>query len=359
MPKMISTVRPALSIPEPKMLHLAKFPRIKLGHFPTPLEFMPNLTRHLGGPNLYIKRDDCTGLATGGNKTRKLEFLVAQAVAQGADTLITQGAVQSNHARQTAAAAARVGMKCKILLEERVPHPDDDYSHSGNVMLDGLMDGEIVARLPAGTDMQQAMEDLARELAGRGSKPYVIAGGGSTPVGALGYVACAQELLHQSFETGLRIDHVVHATGSAGTQAGLVVGLRAGNSGVPVYGISVRAPKPRQEENVWKLVQSTVDYMGLPASAVERADVVANSDYVGEGYGISTDAMIEAVHMTAALEAILLDPVYSGKGMAGLIGLIRAGHFKQGENVVFVHTGGAVGLFGYRRAFEGLPPLAA
>ncbi|UHL64281.1 D-cysteine desulfhydrase [Paralcaligenes sp. KSB-10] len=337
------------------MLQLAAYPRVRLGHFPTPLEFMPNLTRHLDGPNIYIKRDDCTGLATGGNKTRKLEFLVAQAIAEGADTLITQGAVQSNHARQTIAAAARVGMKCKILLEQRVSDATDDYEHSGNVMLDGLMGGEIVARLPSGTDMQQAMESLATELRSAGGKPYVIPGGGSTPVGALGYVACAQELLNQSFETGMRIDHVVHATGSTGTQAGLVVGLRASNSGIPVYGVSVRAPKQKQEENVWKLVQSTLDYMRLPASSVERADIVANSDFVGEGYGIPTDSMIEAVRLTAELEAILLDPVYSGKGMAGLIGLIRSGHFKKGENVVFIHTGGSAGLFGYRAVFDKTP----
>ncbi len=332
-------------------MHLAAFPRVRFGHSPTPLEFMPNLTRHLGGPNLYIKRDDCTGLATGGNKTRKLEFLVAQALEQGADTLITQGAVQSNHARQTAAAAARMGMKCKILLEQRVTDASEEYEESGNVMLDRLMGAEIVARLPSGTDMQKAMEDLAAELRSAGGKPYVIPGGGSNPVGALGYVACAQELLTQSFETGLRIDHVVHATGSTGTQAGLVVGLRASNSGIPVYGISVRMPKAKQEENVWKLVQATVDYMKLPASSVERADVVANSDYVGEGYGIPTDSMVEAVRLTAQQEAILLDPVYSGKGMAGLIDLVRKGHFKKGENVVFIHTGGAVGLFGYRQAF--------
>ncbi|WP_460873904.1 D-cysteate sulfo-lyase [Paralcaligenes ginsengisoli] len=336
-------------------MQLAAYPRVRLGHFPTPLEFMPNLTRHLDGPNIYIKRDDCTGLATGGNKTRKLEFLVAQAIAEGADTLITQGAVQSNHARQTIAAAARVGMKCKILLEQRVSDATDDYEHSGNVMLDGLMGGEIVARLPSGTDMQQAMESLATELRSAGGKPYVIPGGGSTPIGALGYVACAQELLNQSFETGMRIDHVVHATGSTGTQAGLVVGLRASNSGIPVYGVSVRAPKQKQEENVWKLVQSTLDYMRLPASSVERADIVANSDFVGEGYGIPTDSMIEAVRLTAELEAILLDPVYSGKGMAGLIGLIRSGHFKKGENVVFIHTGGSAGLFGYRAVFDKTP----
>lgn len=332
-------------------MHLGAFPRIRLGHFPTPLEFMPNLTRHLNGPNLYIKRDDCTGLATGGNKTRKLEFLVAQALEQGADTLITQGAVQSNHARQTVAAAARLGLQCKILLEQRVSDGGDEYEESGNVLLDRLLGGEIVARFPANTDMQQEMDKLAAELRSAGRKPYVIPGGGSNPVGALGYVGCAQELLNQSFETGLRIDHVVHATGSTGTQAGLVVGLRSSNSGIPVYGVSVRAPKEKQEENVWKLVQATADYMGLPPSSVERADVVANSDYVGDGYGLPTESMIEAVRLTAELEAILLDPVYSGKGMAGLIDLIRSGHFKKDENVVFVHTGGAVGLYGYRQLF--------
>lgn len=332
-------------------MQLAAYPRVRLGHFPTPLEFMPNLTKHLGGPNLYIKRDDCTGLASGGNKTRKLEFLVAQALAQGADTLITQGAVQSNHARQTVAAAARVGLKCKILLEQRVQDATEEYDQSGNVLLDRLMGGEIVARLPAGTDMQKAMDDLAAEMRTAGHKPYVIPGGGSNPVGALGYVACAQELLSQSFEQSVPIDHVVHATGSTGTQAGLVVGLRASNSGIPVYGISVRAPKEQQEQNVWKLVQGTIDYMGLPAASVERADIVANSDFVGKGYGVPTDAMVQAVRLTAALEAILLDPVYSGKGMAGLISLVRAGHFKKGQNVVFIHTGGAVGLFGYRNAF--------
>lgn len=332
-------------------MHLAAFPRVRLGHFPTPLEFMPNLTKLLGGPNLYIKRDDCTGLATGGNKTRKLEFLVAQAIEQGADTLITQGAVQSNHARQTIAAAARVGMKCKILLEQRVTNASEEYEESGNVLLDRLMGGEIVARFPVGTNMQQEMENLAAELRSAGSKPYVIPGGGSNPVGALGYVACAQELLTQSFETGVRIDHVVHATGSTGTQAGLVVGLRASNSGIPVYGVSVRAPKAKQEENVWNLVQATVDYMGLPAGSVDRSDVVANSDYVGDGYGLPTDSMVEALRLAAEHEAILLDPVYSGKGMAGLIDLIRTGHFKKGENVVFVHTGGAVGLYGYRQLF--------
>lgn len=333
-------------------MNLARFPRVRLGHFPTPLEYLPNLSRLLDGPNIYIKRDDCTGLATGGNKTRKLEFLVAEALKQNADVLITQGAVQSNHARQTIAAAAVVGMKCKVLLEERVHDAPEEYAESGNVILDRLLGGEISGRLPAGTDMAQAMNELADELREQGHRPYIIPGGGSNPVGALGYVACAQELLQQSFETGLKIDHVVHATGSAGTQAGLVVGFGASNSGVPVYGIGVRAAKAQQEENVWRLAQATLEYMGLPLSVLDRSEVVANTDYVGEGYGIATDAMVEAIKLAAQTDAILLDPVYSGKGMAGLIDLIRKGHFKKGENVVFVHTGGAVGLYAYRQLFE-------
>jgi|SRR5690625_764411 len=332
-------------------MQLSRFPRFRLGHFPTPLEFLPNLTRHLGGPDIYIKRDDCTGLATGGNKTRKLEFLVADALAQGADVLITQGAVQSNHARQTAAAAVVAGMQCKILLEERVTGAPEEYAESGNVMLDHLLGAEIVARLPAGTDMAAAMEDLAASLRKQGRKPYVIPGGGSNPVGALGYVACAQELLNQSFEMGLEIDHVVHATGSAGTQAGLVAGFAAASSGIPVYGIGVRAPRPRQEENVWKLAQATLDYMGVPQSVLDRSDVVANTDYVGDGYGVATNAMVDAIRLAAQTDAILLDPVYSGKGMAGLIDLIRKGHFKKGENIVFIHTGGTVGLYAYRHIF--------
>lgn len=332
-------------------MHLARFPRVKLGHGPTPFEHMPNLSKHLGGPNLYIKRDDCTGLASGGNKTRKLEFLIAEALEQGADTVITQGATQSNHARQTAAAAVKVGLDCKILLEQRVVGAGEEYDESGNVLLDKLLGASIVSRHPAGTNMQEAMETLADELRGQGKKPYVIPGGGSNPVGALGYVVCAQELLTQSFDTGVRIDHVVHATGSTGTQAGLVVGFQATNSGIPVLGISVRAAQQQQEENVYKLVQSTAKLLGMEME-IPRSAVVANGDYVGKGYGQPTPEMVEAVQLAARFEGILLDPVYSGKGMAGLIGLIKAGRFSKDDNVVFIHTGGSIALFGYRSTFE-------
>lgn len=332
-------------------MHLARFPRLSLGHFPTPLEALPNLSAYLGGPTIYIKRDDATGLATGGNKTRKLEFLLADAQLQGADVIITQGATQSNHVRQTIAAAAKLGLKTKVLLEKRVEDYGEDYQRSGNVLLDNLLGGEIIDHQPAGTDMQQAMETLAESLRKEGLKPYVIPGGGSSPVGALGYVACAEELLFQSSQQRLRIDHIVHATGSTGTQAGLVTGLVATNSQIPLLGISVRAPKAKQEENVYALAQRTWQLLGIPGELPLSA-VQVNSDYVGKGYGIPTEGTLEALRLLAQLEGILLDPVYSGKGMAGLIDLIRQGYFRADENIVFIHTGGSAGLFGYRQLFE-------
>lgn len=336
-------------------MKLTRFPRVRITHAPTPLEFMPRMTEALGGPNLYIKRDDCTGLATGGNKTRKLEFLMADAVKHGADTIITQGATQSNHARQTVAIAARMGMKCEILLEDRTGSKVDSYKHSGNVFLDRMY-GARIQEVPGGTDMNAAMSQLAEELRGKGQKPYIIPGGGSNPIGALGYVVCALELVDQFNTQGLDVGCVVHATGSAGTQAGLVAGFEGSRSDIPVLGIGVRAPRQVQEANVYNLAVKTAELLGV-AGAVSRERVQANCDYVGDGYGIPTAGMVEAVTMMARLEGILLDPVYSGKGMAGLIDLCRKGHFKKGDNVVFLHTGGSTALFGYMDAFGGLTPL--
>lgn len=333
-------------------MHLARFPRISLGHFPTPLEPLNNLTALLNGPKLWIKRDDATGLASGGNKTRKLEFLLADALEKQADIIITQGATQSNHVRQTIAGAAKLGLKARVFLEQRVTAFGEEYQRSGNVLLDGLLGGEIVAHLPAGSDMAQAMESYAATLRAQGHNPYIIPGGGSNPIGALGYAACAQELLYQSSQLGLPIDHIVHATGSTGTQAGLVAGLHASNSQIPVLGISVRAAKDKQEENVWHLASRTLSLLGVPGE-LPRSAVVVNSDYVGDGYGLPTESMLEALTLFARHEGILLDPVYSGKGAAGLIDLVRKGHFRQDENVVFIHTGGSAGLFGYRQVIEG------
>jgi L-cysteate sulfo-lyase len=327
-------------------MHLARFPRIKLCHAPTPLEFMPNLTKHLGGPQLWIKRDDCTGVAMGGNKNRKLEYLMGEALAQGADHVVTQGAVQSNHVRQTAAVAAKLGLKCTAVLEHRIKTNDSDYLDSGNVLLDRLMGIDIEYR-DAGTDMQAAIEAVGERLKAGGARPYIIPGGGSNPTGALGYAHVALELLAQANELGLRIDRLVHATGSAGTQAGLIAGLTALNAGIRVLGIGVRLPRDRQEANVHKLAQATAEKLGLKGGILRDA-VEANCDYVGEGYGIPTQGMGEAMTLLARHEGIFLDPVYSGKGMAGLIDLIRKGQFGKDENVVFLHTGGQTGIFGYR-----------
>jgi L-cysteate sulfo-lyase len=331
-------------------MHLARFPRVRLFPTPTPLEKLANLSRHLGGPEIWIKRDDCTVVATGGNKVRKLEWLVGEAQALGVNHLVTQGAVQSNHVRQTAAVARRFGMKCSALLEHRIDTNDRDYLNSGNVLLDRLFDTAI-EYCPGGTDMNAAAEAKGEALRAAGEKPYVIPGGGSNRVGALGYVSCAQELMHQADETGLRIDRVVTATGSAGTQAGLLVGLEGSNAGIPVLGIGVRAPKDRQEANVHLLAEATADYVGM-RGGIARSAVMANCDYVGPGYGQPTLGMTEAVLMLARLEGVLLDPVYSGKAMAGLVDLIRKGEIGKRETVVFLHTGGAVGLFGYTGVFE-------
>lgn len=329
---------------------LARFPRLRFAHLPTPLESLDRLSAHLGGPRIWIKRDDCTGLAGGGNKTRKLEFLMADAVEKGADTVITQGATQSNHARQTAAIATKLGMACHVLLEDRTGSKDLDYNYNGNVFLDQLMDAPLT-KYPASTDMNAAMEALADSLRQAGRQPYIIPGGGSNAIGALGYVDCALETVAQANAENLVIDLVIHATGSAGTQAGLVTGLVGSNSQIPVLGIGVRVPKPQQEENVFKLAQLTASHLGIEG-VVQRDDVVANCDYVGEGYGVPAASTIEAIELFARLEGILLDPVYSGKGAAGLIDLIRNGTLSHLQNVVFVHTGGSQALFGYRDAFQ-------
>ena len=336
-------------------MHLARFNPVRFAHLPTPLEPLPRLTEALstgggGGPALWIKRDDCTGLAGGGNKTRKLEYLMGDALANDADTLVTQGAVQSNHVRQTAAAAARFGMKCEIILEERTGSKAVDYTQSGNVLLDELL-GAKIRRVAGGTDMNAELAKTAAEVAARGGRPYVIPGGGSNIIGALGYAECALETVTQANDIGLEIDRIITATGSAGTHAGLVAGLAVMGADIPVLGIGVRAPKDVQEENVFKLACDTAELLGH-RDRVTREMVVADCDYVGAGYGLIDQGVIDALALAARTEGLLLDPVYSGKAMKGLIALSALGRF-DGETVVFLHTGGAQGLFGYQSEMEG------
>lgn len=330
---------------------LEDFPRLPLGHWPTPLEPMPRLARALGHERLFIKRDDCTGLATGGSKTRKLEFLVGDALREGADTLLTHGAVQSNHVRQTGAAAAVAGLRCEALLEERVSDAPDEYHGSGNVMLDELL-GIVLQRVPGGTAMDAALQAHAATLRAQGRKPYVIPGGGSNALGSLGYVDCIFELQRQCEAMGLRRPHLVHATGSAGTQAGLVAGIHALDLGWPVTGIGVRAPREVQETRVFELAQRTLALLGV-SRPLPRERVVADDGYIGAGYGRPTPGMVQAVQMLARHEGVLADPVYTGKGLDGLFSRLRAGRFAPDEDIVFVHTGGSAGLFGYRWAFAG------
>ena len=331
-------------------MDLTRFPRIRCGHWPTPLEPMTNVSAKLNGPALWVKRDDCTGLSTGGNKTRKLEYLIADALEQGADTVITQGATQSNHARQTAALCAKVGLACHILLEDRTGFEDSAYRLNGNVLLNRLHGATVAAR-PGGSDMQAEMEVFARTLQAQGKKTYVIPGGGSNPIGALGYVNAALELVTQINEMGLHATHLVLATGSSGTHAGLLAGLKILNSPLKVVGIGVRAPKEKQEQMVYDLACRTATLLGHEG-IVKREDVFADCNYVGPGYGLPTPGMVEAVRMFAETEGLLFDPVYTGKGLAGLIDWVRRGHFTSKDTVIFLHTGGSAALFGYPETFD-------
>ncbi len=327
-------------------VNLARFPRRRYTPAPTPIEFLPQLTENLGGPEVYIKRDDLLGLTGGGNKTRKLEFLVADALEGGADTLLTVGAVQSNHCRLTLAAAVKEGLKCRLVLEERVP---DSYNPdaSGNNFLFGLLGVEKLTVVEGGSDFNATMQAEADELAAEGRKGYIIPGGGSNALGAMGYVACAEEIMRQSFELGLAFDHLVCSSGSGGTHAGLVAGMVGVNANVPVTGISVRAPKEPQEAKLQALAEEVAEKLGIRGGVPKWAFSVFD-DYVGPGYSLPTEGMVEAVRLFARLEGILLDPVYTGKTAAGLIGLIRQGHFKRGERVLFLHTGGSPALYAYQ-----------
>lgn len=327
-------------------MDLARFPRRRYTEGWTPLEHLPHLTQFMDGPHIFIKRDDLLGLSGGGNKTRKLEFLVAQALKEGADTLITCGAVQSNHCRLTLAAAVKEGLKCRLILEQRVPDSYDPDA-SGNNFLFRLLGVEKVTVVDGGVDLAAAMQAEADELAADGRKGYVIPGGGSNPIGTLGYVSCAQEILAQAFQKGIHFDHLVCASGSGGTHSGMLVGMRAMGSKIPVTGISVRRPVPEQEGLIGGLVTQTREFLGYPSDLMD-GELTIFDDYVGPGYSIPTEEMAEAVRIFARVEGILLDPVYTGKAAAGLLDLIHKGHFKQGEKVLFLHTGGSPGLYAYQ-----------
>lgn len=322
--------------------------RQPLAHLPTPLEPMPRLTAHLGGPRLWVKRDDCTGLGLGGNKVRKLEYLMAEALAAGADSIVTGGATQSNHIRQSAAAAAKLGLGCDLaVMTGRVPGTEPVYDTTGNVLLDRLF-GARLHKVDWRADRNQVISGILENARRAGREPHFIAYGGSSVTGALGYVRAAMEIAWQAKALGFTPRAVLHASGSAGTQAGLVAGMAAYLPETSVIGIDIDGEAARVAGDVSRLVEGLSERLGVPPGRVE---VVGG--HAGPGYGVPSPAMLEAVGLAARLEGLVLDPVYTGKGLAGLIALIRAGRFAKDEDVVFVHTGGAPAVFAYPAAMEG------
>lgn len=310
--------------------------RLPIAHLPTPIEKMDRLSRHLGGSTLYIKRDDQTGLATGGNKTRKLEFLVADALAQQYDHLVTVGGPQSNHCRQTAAAAAKFGLGCSLVLNGAPPS-----RITGNLLLDQLLGAHVY--WTNGRSRKEVLAEVTTELTTMGRKPYNIPLGGSNVLGATGYVLAMQELTTQLATQRLNIEFIVVASSSGGTQAGMALGARVYDFRGQIIGISIDQEAEDLQMQIAALATATATHLGLGMVSVAQT-VSVNDDYLGEGYAIVGEPEREAIQMVAQMEGILLDPVYTGRAMAGLIDLIRWGAFTRGQSVLFWHTGGTAAL---------------
>lgn len=332
---------------------LEKRPRYTLIEGPTPIQRLGRLEHSLGCPDcpgIYVKRDDSMGLGGGGNKLRKLEFLVGEALAQGCDTFITTGARQSNHARLSAAAAARAGLACELVLTDTVARTDEAYRRNGNALLDGLF-GATIHRRPGNVDALMVAQERATELRGAGRRPYVVGSGGSSPVGCLGYAACAAEIVAQERDLGFNFSRIVVPNGSSGTHAGLAAGLKAlGDEPSRVTSFSVLAPLARASETTRQIAAETLALLD-PDRSLNDTDIVVSGSELGEGYGVPTAAMFEAVQLIARSEGLLLDPVYGGKAFAGLLAAIRSGTW-SGAPVLFVMTGGLPGLFAYEPAFR-------
>jgi L-cysteate sulfo-lyase len=313
--------------------------RVPIAFLPTPIVEMKRLSEELGGPRILVKRDDQTGLATGGNKARKLEFLIAEALDRGADTVLTVGGPQSNHARQTAAAATMYGLRSVLVLSG-----SDPGEWNGNLLLDDLLGAEV--RWAGDAPLDEALTAAAEEEERAGRRPYVIPLGGSTPVGATGYVVAMEELLSQLDELELQVDAIILPTGSGGTQAGMLVGAKALGFPVQIVGISVFADNSTMLPILRELVPSTAEFLGLDA-AFDDGDLIIYDDYLGEGYGVLGAPEREAIRRVARSEALLLDPVYTGRAMAGLLDLVGKGVFHSGQTILFWHTGGTSALFEY------------
>ncbi len=330
-----------------------KFPRVELSHKPTPFERLDNVSAEFD-TNVWIKRDDCTGLALGGNKSRQLEYYLGQALAQGADTLLTTGAVQSNHVRMTVAAARKVGLEVEVQLEHRVDRRQREYHHSGNPYLVRLM-GAKIHYYPEGEDeagADRALEARAAELAQLGRKAYVIPlSNAHTPYGALGYIDGAEELLRQLEDRQITATRFVVPTGSASTHTGFLVGMRARGCATPVHGVCVRRPAAAQHQRVRTKLDAVIETLDLDL-IVGDDDIVCDDSVLAPGYGLPSDAVVEAIKYLARREGILLDPTYSGKTFAALLAMLRAGGYRPKDHFVILHTGGSVSLFAYPELVE-------
>jgi L-cysteate sulfo-lyase len=328
---------------------LSKFPRIGLAQLPTPLEPMRRLTTHFGGPRIWVKREDATGLGFGGNKLRKLDYVLYDAVAHNVDTLVSGGVVQSNSQRQVAAAAAKLGLECHLaVFHGRVAPPTCGYEVSGNAFLNRLF-GAYIHNVPWTGDRNVAIRKIVDELRNAGQRPFMVPYGVSSALGAVGYASTVIEIEEQSRKECFVPTEIVHCSGSAATQAGLIVGASIALPSTRIIGIDIDAEPERVRDNVIAYAKAAADLLdiGFDPGAVE---VVAG--HAGPAYGVVHEATIEAIKLAGALEALPLDPVYSGKGLAGLIAMIRDGRWKKDDNVVFVHTGGAPALFAYRAALN-------
>jgi len=351
-----------VSLPEIKK-KITNFPRKSLIFLPTPLYKLDNLTQALGGPQIYIKRDDLTGLAFGGNKSRKLEFIIQDVLNKKADVIITWASLQSNWCLQTAAAARKFGIKPILLLFKTYDLPDE---YDGNLLLDFIVEADIRIKEAAkgktvsAADVKEIIEEVENEVKEWGYKPYVAPIGGSMPggsmdkpLGAISYVNAFVEAMEQAREQGIEISHVVHATGSGGTQAGLTVGAKALSEKIKVLGISVSDDKDTFGKEVLAISQETEKALGLNLK-IKKDDIVVLDEYIKEGYGVINKEIAEAIRLVSIKEGIFLDPVYTGKAMAALIDLVKKGYFKKSDNVLFFHTGGTPALFPNKHQFVSL-----
>jgi L-cysteate sulfo-lyase len=330
-------------------MKLEEVPRIRLGFYPTPLHELPNLSRWLGGPRIFIKRDDLTGLAFGGNKTRIIEYIFADAKAKGADVIVASCGVQSNWARQITAAARILGMK-PVLILRTAQFGERPREYDGNLLLDKLMGADIrIVKAPIHADVSREMNEAANEYASRGHKPYVLYD--EPPIGVFGYVNCAYEMMQQAKALNIDVDYIVHASSGGATQAGLILGLKMQGIKTRVIGISAASrPKPILVDHIKRLIDGAAKILGFNP-ALSNDDVVVSDEYELGGYGVPSDAVFDTIRLVAELEGIILDPVYTGKAMTGLIDLVKRGFFKSKGAVVFIHTGGLPALFAYRDRF--------